>query len=607
MKTRMLYPAQKSMFLKLIKRFFITILVYWVSSQKSIGRVIFTILDLLLLHILYITLLFFFFLSCQKAELTNPMDPFASPIATLYSMYQPPPLALNSFELKHGIAGTEVTITGTGFSKVKEENSVKFNETSSEIISTTSTSLVVKVPEGGATTGKITVAVSGQTVESAERFIVPPQILSFDPKQGVVGTTITIVGTNFSTVPAENIVKINGVNASLSSSTNVEIKATVPISEKLTDVVSVETNGFTATSTETFSTTVIGSLYNGPNMTVSRYDHTATLLNNGKVLVTGGIHTQVDGTSKINNSVELYDPDLGVFTINSPSMDMKIPRASHTETLLANGNVLIAGGYRAISGSPVSLSSFEIFDINTMTFTVYDQLNTGRHYHTATRLKDGRVLITGGSNAISGVETYLSSTEIYDPATNTFTTVGSMTSPRVLHTVTLLNNGKVLIVGGGNTSGNLSSYEIFDPTTNTFTFIGSFTKAVSLHTATLLQSGKVLIYAGADRKIYNPDTNNFIETSSETTYLSKILHTSVLLSDGKVFFIGGGNRGFKPENLLNYSEIYNPSDETFTITGNIHTKRISHTATLLNNGKVIIIGGHSGDEKALSSSEIYTP
>mgnify|MGYP000977552573 FL=1 len=218
-------------------------------------------------------------------------------------------------------------------------------------------------------------------------------------------------------------------------------------------------------------------------------------------------------------------------------------RATHRATLLESGKVLITGGF---SDDRKSLSSSEIYNPKAETFFWGGKMNIARASHSSTLLTDGRVLIAGGYNG-----EYLDSAEIYDPKTADFTLVGKMTMPRSEHIAVLLTNGKVLLAGGVGTGWTfLADAEIFDPATNTFTKTESMTVARESHTATLLKDGTVLITGGhrgrraaieiyKSAEIYNPQTGNFSVAADLTVKRHK--HDAVLLDDGRVLIVGGAD------------------------------------------------------------------
>jgi hypothetical protein len=236
-----------------------------------------------------------------------------------------------------------------------------------------------------------------------------------------------------------------------------------------------------------------GTFANTGNMITARAAATATLLHNGTVLIAGGAYSCGIGTSCPPPTAELYDPTAGTF---SPNGGPFYAHSAGTATLLNNGMVLLAGGEPQGPNDTVILQAAELYDPSKGTFSgaPVTGLNTGRVNHTATLLNNGQVLIVGGEDINNHP---LASAELFDPTTGAFTFTGSMSTARVLQTATLLNNGQVLIVGGlDSNNNNLASAELYDPTTGTFTPTGSMNTTGEAGSATLLNNGTVLVTGG---------------------------------------------------------------------------------------------------------------
>ncbi|MGA3328238.1 MAG: kelch repeat-containing protein, partial [Terriglobia bacterium] len=340
-------------------------------------------------------------------------------------------------------------------------------------------------------------------------------------------------------------------------------------------------------------TVTAGFVYTG-NLNTGRELHTATLLNNGMVLIAGGA---VNSLTTV--TAELYNPAARTFT---PTGNMTTYRGQgFTATLLNNGMVLFAGGI----SSP---DTAELYNPATGTFTPTGSMQTPRLYHTATLLSNGMVLMAGGENrSNTSYFSPIANAELYNPATGTFTSTGSLNTVRSSHTATLLDNGMVLIAGGATLYTALPSAELYNPATGTFTLTGNLNSARLDHTATLLNSGLVLIAGGygtpynfvAGAELYNPATGSFSYT---TTGLNtpRIYNTTTLLNNGMVLIAGGQDNN---NNVLASAELYDPASGAFTLTGSLNTARNYHSATLLNNGMVLMAGGQG----AIASAELYEP
>jgi hypothetical protein len=285
----------------------------------------------------------------------------------------------------------------------------------------------------------------------------------------------------------------------------------------------------------------------------------------------------------------------------SPAGSMMSYRTYHTATLLRDGTVLVAGGSGA-SGD--GLRSAERYNPATRTWSFVSSMTTGRAGHTATRLPDGRVLVVGGLND-SGM---LSSAELYNPLTDTWSPAGSMATPRYHHTATLLPDGTVLVAGGWNyASYDLSSAELYDPLSNEWTLAGSMSTVRQRHTATLLRSGAVLVAGGvghaealSSAELYDPVSRAWTPVGSLAK--SRYAHTATRLGDGTVLVVGGSGGG-----ILGSVERYYPASRRWMPAESLSAHRFRHTATLLPGGAVLVVGGASDGGVVLRSAEFYNP
>ncbi len=361
-------------------------------------------------------------------------------------------------------------------------------------------------------------------------------------------------------------------------------------------------------SSQTFSTT--GS------MAEPLIGQTATPLQNGNILIAGGNNTNGPATA-----AEVYNPNQSAQTF-APTGSLNAARAyGTTATLLNDGTVLITGG----SGNTIAelyFPSSGIFSLRTPPTPTNPQglpvgaMNEVRYHATATLLQDGTVLIAGGD---TGNWAGLTSAEIYNPATGTFTAISAqMHTRRTTHTATLLSDGTVLIAGGqGNYSGQTAwnTAEIYNPKAQTFTLVGNLTTSRCQHTATLLTDGTVLLTGGQNTsgttlsttEIYTPSSTSFAATGSMNS--SRIEHTATLLANGTVLVAGGFGSCGSGSNACITAEVYTPSQHTFTLTGNLTVPRAYHTATMLFNGDILITGGEDMSiylSSFLSSAELYS-
>ncbi len=340
----------------------------------------------------------------------------------------------------------------------------------------------------------------------------------------------------------------------------------------------------------THSYTLVGNMISGRNQ------HTATLLDNGKVMLAAG-----STDTATLRTAETFDPATNLFGSVGA---LGTARKSHTATLLPDGTVLIAGG-KSISGD---LNSAEIYDPTTALFHLTDAMHVGRALHTATLLDDGTVLVAGGV-INGGDETPIC--ELYDYVAGTFDYTGKLEQKRKRHRASKLEDGTVLI-SGGNTLENsqqggdrtTDTAELYNPTFGTFNFVEKMSVPRSEHESTLLTDGTVLVTGGtldsAPVDIYQPPTHDF--TTAGALIQTRARHVALRLTNpawsdlvGKVLVIGGSITGGDifggAQQALDSVEIYDPATGLFSDFGHLNVARQNHTATEMQDGRILITGG----------------
>ena len=342
------------------------------------------------------------------------------------------------------------------------------------------------------------------------------------------------------------------------------------------------------------------------NMTGGRVEHSATLLADGRVLIMGG-WSWGNGPATV---AEIFDPATGTFAgVNGGSINWP---SSHSATLITAGpdagKVLIAGGHGAY---PDAAPNY-IFDPLTNSFSNAPAMVTPRIDHTAVTLANGRIVFSGGYTESQTWAT-TASVEMFDPVTGQFTALGETYLERTNHTINVVTIGDdtwLLIAGGwGSAAMTNRSMELFDVSgaLGTFAAAPSMATARRSHVAVQLDNGTVLL-AGSDQlnvvsaEIYNPATNSTSATGSLGT--ARCYGCAYAkLPDGKVLVTGGWNGG----PVFTSAELYNPATGTFTATtGSMSVPRVEHSAVLLDNGKVLILGGYDGTTPH-ASAELYDP
>jgi hypothetical protein len=267
-----------------------------------------------------------------------------------------------------------------------------------------------------------------------------------------------------------------------------------------------------------------------------------------------------DACYQCHTQAAIKDLDLGCDRGRwTPTGPLNIPRDLATKTVLKDGRILVTGG--AILPDFTTVDSAEIFDPDTLAFTpLSSKLSEPKWSHEAVTLADGKVLVVGGrtaQNPATPGARVVSSTDLFDPQTNNFTPTGSMQVARRDPGVVLLDDGKVLIAGGGpevsiSTTLGLDSAEIYDPEQGTFRLLSA--------------------------KMSAP----------------RIFHHMLKLSDGRVL-IAGGSEGPGFNNALKTVEIFDPQTETFAQMGEMHVSRLVPGAALLRDNRVVFSGSFTNE------------
>ena len=295
----------------------------------------------------------------------------------------------------------------------------------------------------------------------------------------------------------------------------------------------------------------------GPSLSTARMQHAATLLPSGKLLVSGGYDVSAPGTQfdPVFKSTEIYDPATAKFTAGS---EMWFPRRHHVATLLKDGRVLITGGIQLRGTGFGASGNTEMYDSARDQFVMGQRMvESGRWLHTATLLTDGRVLIAGGrsNNCSANCEIFsLNTAEIFDPSTGTFSPTGSLNIGRFGHSATLLPDGRVMALGGTTTedigpSQQVQTAEVYDPATGKFHFLGYTALGRGLHALTLLNNGRYLLVGGYNQNDSPTGTSEFFDSVARAAAPGpdmsdwRIRATAVRLNSGEVLIIGGNNSG----------------------------------------------------------------
>ena len=354
----------------------------------------------------------------------------------------------------------------------------------------------------------------------------------------------------------------------------------------------------------TASSIAIGTFTAAGSMTDSRLDHVTLLLPDGRVFTAGG-RTRPDSqwAPPALDSATVFEPATGKWADLAKMSERREVGSGH---VLEDGRVLIIGG------SPLrEEKTTEIYDLTADTWTLGPRMGKRRMRHASVELEDGRLFIFGGTDTFHAL---VPEADIYDPAADTLVAAAPMSEGRAVFTATLLQDGRVLATGGGKKLGPFSNTaEIYDASSDTWSAAATMGTERGFHAATLLPDGRVLVTGGQGTdtvEIYDPATDAWTSAASMTQSSPPVLggqrssHTVTVMPDGLVLVTGGAGGGTS-------TEIFDPATGTWTAGASMTESRFAHSATLLGNGSVLLVGGQSvddsGDRKISNTSEIYEP
>ncbi len=357
-------------------------------------------------------------------------------------------------------------------------------------------------------------------------------------------------------------------------------------------------------------------LARGKIFAAARAFPTVNRLANGNVLVAGGGVGNLLGARGLA-STELWLADEQRFI---PGPKMAIARALHRSVTLKNGKVLVIGGADQ-TGAPTR--SCELYDPATNKFTSTGNLRTPRVGHTANLLPNGTVLVAGGTNNLTDVTKAvfgtLSSTEIYNPTTGTWSNGRNMSRRRLGAGSAVLPNGRILITGGVTVNfifpGVTSRCEVYDPTSNRFSGTGSLPRAAAAQELTALTNGQVLATGGAtlsgltsikaipNAATYDPKTGRWSALPNMRD--ARSVHGAIQIAAGRVLILGGGSGDLAAPKALARCELLDLSTRKFSAAATLGIGRAAPAYFSVPEGFVVVAGGAGGTPSATLQTGEY--
>jgi N-acetylneuraminic acid mutarotase len=314
-------------------------------------------------------------------------------------------------------------------------------------------------------------------------------------------------------------------------------------------------------------------------------------------------------------------PDAGVDPVKDPTAwratgSMTTARAAHSASLLADGTVLVIGGETAARDM---IASAEIYDPVAEKWSTTESLPTARSNHVAVTLADGGILVAGGGRSApigqpSSAEV-MGSALIFDPSTKHFTATGSLVTPRSHAKAVRLDNGEVLIAGGGAATTHqdcngvpncgpiadpLASVERFDPATGRFRAAASMKHARYSFTLTHLQNGRVVAAGGVSpdstgtlastrsAEIYDPATDTWTD-AADMPAPDREHQSAIMLDSGGLLLVGGKEANI---GMIKRVDLFSPDTNAWKAYAQLSSARTLPNLVRLQSGHVLAVGGY---------------
>ena len=334
-------------------------------------------------------------------------------------------------------------------------------------------------------------------------------------------------------------------------------------------------------------------------MSTPRSEFALVTLHDSRLLAIGGYGGSIDGLA----SCELYDPRTGSWT---PTGSLATGRFRFTATVLTDGTVLVAGGTTGYAGGQIpSLASAELYDPVSGTWSTVGSLGTPRQYHVAAMLPDGRVLVAGGAD---GRGTVLGSAEVYDPATRSFSPAPPLPQPRWGATATGLPDGRVLVIGGAVTGvyGMATSTELYDPVHATWSDGAPMSVGRQDPPATLVtvpaRAGRpaaveVVVAGGIGSDLGPVAATEVYDVATGAWRRVQDMHAPrdchTLTAVADGELLAAGSCGGTGATAS--AELFDPLTDTWRVAVSMYVPRASMGAAALPDGDVLIAGGNGPD------------